>query len=99
MGLKEALKETVLSAKIEGFQGKCFNYSKKGHRKADCKKPKKEGKKPEKDEKSPSIKPLPTPGGSKGLSPGPEKPIVTTNSTGEASWMAITDTTYSRDLL
>jgi hypothetical protein len=99
MGPKEALKETVLSAKIEGFQGKCFNCSKKGHRKADCKKPKKKGKKPEKDEKSPSIGPLPTPGDGKGLSPGPEKPTVTANSTREASWMAIADTTYSRDLL
>ena len=47
MGLKEALKESVLSAKTdekapkEGFQGKCFNCGKKGHRKAECKKPKK----------------------------------------------------------
>jgi hypothetical protein len=47
MGLKETLKESVLSTKTdekapkEGFQGKCFNCGKKGHRKADYKKPKK----------------------------------------------------------
>jgi hypothetical protein len=104
MGPKEALKESVLSTKIdekapkEGFQGKCFNYGKKGHRKANYKKPKKQ-EKPGKDEKSPSIGPLPTPRGSKGLSLGPEKPIANTNSATEASWMAITEPTYSRDML
>jgi hypothetical protein len=90
MGLKEALKESVLSTKTdekapkEGFQGKCFNYSKKGYRKADYKKPKKQ-EKPGKDEKSPSIGPLPTPRGGKGLSLGPEKPIANANSAMEAS--------------
>jgi hypothetical protein len=104
MGPKEALKESVLSAKTdekapkEGFQGKCFNCGKKGHRKADCKKPKKQ-EKPGKDEKSPSTGPLPTPGGGKGLSPGPEKPVANANSATEASWMAIAEPTYSRDML
>jgi hypothetical protein len=90
IGPKEALKESILSAKTdekapkEGFQGKCFNYSKKGYKKANYKKPKKQ-EKPRKDKKSPSTGPLPTPRGSKGLSPGPEKPIANTNSTTEAS--------------
>jgi len=104
MGLKEALKESVLSAKTdekapkEGFQGKCFNCGKKGHRKADYKKPKKQ-EKPGKEEKSPSTGPLPTPRGGKGLSPGPEKPIANANSATEASWMAIAEPTYSKDML
>ena len=41
--------------------------------------------KPRKDEKSPSIGPLLTPRGSKGLSLGPKKPIANTNSAIEAS--------------
>jgi hypothetical protein len=104
MGPKEALKESILLAKTGGkspkFQRKCFNCGKQGYRKSDCK-----SKKVEKQdqEKSPSIGPLATPGGGRGLSPGPgkltEKPIANASSA-ETSWMALEEPTYSRnDLL
>ena len=105
MGPKEALKESVLLAKTgeksPKFQGKCFKYSKFGHRKSDCKSKKVE--KQENQEKSPSTGPLATPGGGRGLSPGPgkstEKPIANASSA-ETSWIALEEPTYSRnDLL
>jgi hypothetical protein len=106
MGPKEALKESVLLAKTGGkspkkaFQGKCFNCGKQGHKKSDCKSKKVE--KQEKQEKSPSTGPLATPGGGRGLSPGPgkstEKPIANASSA-ETSWIALAEPTYSKDLL
>ena len=103
MGPKEALKESVLLAKTgeksPKFQGKCFKCGKFGHRKSDCR-----SKKEKQDqEKSPSTGPLATPGGGRGLSPGPgkstEKPIANASSA-ETSWMALEEPTYSRnDLL
>lgn len=102
MGPKEALKETVLSARTGGkgpkrtFQGKCYNCGKEGHRKAECR-GKKQG---TQGTQSPSTGPLATPGGGRGLSPGPGKPIANANSAIEASWMALIGPTYSgNDLL
>lgn len=104
MGPKEALKESVLLAKTgeksPKFQGKCFKCGKQGHRKSDCKSKKVEK---QEQEKSPSTGPLATPGGGRGLSPGPgkstEKPIANASSA-ETSWMALEEPTYSRnDLL
>jgi hypothetical protein len=104
MGPKEALKESVLLAKTgeksPKFQGKCFKCGKQGHRKSDCRS--KKGEKQENQEKSPSTGPLATPGGGRGLSPGPgkstEKPIANASSA-ETSWMALAEPTYSKDLL
>jgi hypothetical protein len=99
MGPKEALKESVLLAKTgeksPKFQGKCFKCGKFGYRKSDCRSKKA---KQENQEKSPSTGPLATPGGGRGLSLGPEKPIANASSA-ETSWMALAEPTYSKDLL
>jgi len=89
MGPKEALKESVLSAKTgakKAFQGKCFNCGKPGHKKANCRS--------RKSAESPSTGPLETPGGGRGLSPGPK---INANSAVEASWIATTGDSYSGD--
>jgi len=85
MGAKDPLKETVFSAQTppkrtptggpKVFQGNCYNCGKHGHRAAKCRLPKKVI--------GPSTGPLATPGGRRGLSPGPE-------STTETSWTAFT---------
>jgi hypothetical protein len=83
MGPKEALKETVLSAKTAAkapkkpFQGECFNCGKKGHMKAQCKS-KKQG-------QGPSTGPLATPSRGRGLSPGPRESTADAKSAIEAS--------------
>jgi hypothetical protein len=87
MELKEALKESVLLAKIgeksPKFQGKYFKYSKYSYRKSNYKSKKIE--KQENQEKSPSIGPLVTSREGKGLSLGPgkstKKPIANASST------------------
>jgi hypothetical protein len=104
IGPKEALKESVLLAKTgeksPKFQGKCFKCGKFGHRKSDYKSKKVE--KQENQEKSPSTGPLATPGGGRGLSPGPGKlteKTIANASSAETSWMALAEPTYSKDLL
>ncbi|TGO07898.1 hypothetical protein BPAE_1338g00010 [Botrytis paeoniae] len=83
MGPRESIKENALSAKTQskGFKGKCFNYEKGGHRKADCRKPKKDSNSSNTD--SPSTRPLSTPSGGRGLLPRAEQA-----KTVEISWMA-----------
>ena len=83
MGAKDPLRETVFSACIPGkrpigrFQGSCYNCGKAGHISAKCRAPRKlNGPSP-----GPSTGPLVTPGGRRGLSPGPEHAV-------ETSWMA-----------
>jgi hypothetical protein len=72
MGFKELIKEEAFSAQsIKGklkFRGKCFNCDKLRHRARDCKVPKKSI---ESGNKSLNTGPLPTPLGSRGLSPSP----------------------------
>ncbi|TGO07551.1 hypothetical protein BPAE_1398g00010 [Botrytis paeoniae] len=82
MGPRESIKENALSAKTQskGFKGKCFNCGKGGHRKADCRKPKKDSNSSNTD--SPSTGPLSTPSGGRGLSPRAEQA-----KTAEISWM------------
>jgi len=86
IGPKEALRETVLSARTNGnqpkkpFKGKCFHYGKRGYRKLEYR-----------ARNSPSIGPLATPNRGRGLSPGP---IVDANTTIEASWIALTGADY-----
>jgi len=69
LGPKEPIREGAFSAtgtgKAPKFQGKCFNCGRVGHRKQDCKSPKKS------PGNSPSTGPLPTPTGGKGLRIGP----------------------------
>ncbi len=108
MGPKDPLKETAFSANIGAkgnkrtFQGDCYNCGKKGHRATDCrsKKPEKRtGKGPERLEKGPSTGPLATPGGGRGLSPGPNLPSQEANSATETSWMALTERSEEAELL
>jgi hypothetical protein len=70
MGSRESIREGAFSAiSIKGrpkFQGKCYNYRKTGHRARDYRAPKRDA-----EGKSPSIGPLPTPLGGRGLSLGP----------------------------
>lgn len=77
----EALKAATGGSK--GFRGKCWNCGDTGHKREACKKPKE-------STDNPSTGPLATPGGGRGLSPGPDargrKPEQAR--TAEVSWMA-----------
>lgn len=65
----------------KGFNGKCYNCGKTGHRKADCRLL------PENDKGRASTGPLTTPNGGRGLSPGGHDKTYYTS---ETSWMAST---------
>ena len=88
MGPKEALKETVLSARTGNkeprrrFQGKCYNCQKPGHKSTECR-----SKRPV---NSPTTGPLATPGGRQGLTPPPTQPNLQANTATEVSWLATT---------
>lgn len=61
LGPKETVKEGAYSASsAKGFKGKCFNCDKPGHKKQDCKSPRKN------PGSNPSTGPLPTPRGGAG---------------------------------
>ena len=86
------IKETALAAKTGAsgtkenkskFQGKCFNCGIKGHRKSECRKPKKEG------STGGSTGPLATPGGGRGLSPAPKEPGEQAKTAEERNWIAL----------
>jgi hypothetical protein len=59
---------------LAGKKGVCWNYGKPGHKRHECTLP-----------KEASTGPLPTPGGGRGLSPGPRAPEKAINAV-EASW-------------
>ena len=90
IGAKDPLRETVFSACISGkrpigrFQGNCYNCGKAGYISAKCRAPRKLNGPSPGPSLGPSTGPLVTPGGRRGLSPGPEHAA-------ETSWMANTE--------
>lgn len=71
----------------KGFNGKCYNCDKTGHRRADCRSL------PKNERGRASTGPLTTPNGGRGLSPGDQD---NTYYTSETSWMASTTQTEPR---
>jgi hypothetical protein len=90
MGPREPIKEGAFSAMgTKGrprFQGKCYNCGKTGYIARNCRAPKRDTE----GNKSPSIGPLPTPLGGRGLSPGPTGSTNSAKYAIEHSWAALT---------